>query len=442
MFRSRVDAGRDLATALAPYADRHPVVLGVPRGGVVVAYEVARRLRAPLDVVLVRKLGVPYQPELGFGAIGEGGVQILDHSIIRRAGVSSSAVADVTAREQVELERRIRAYRGDRHPVDIAGQTVIIVDDGIATGVSIRAAAQVVRARGASWVVIAVPVAPPTSVARLFEEADDVVVVEQPAHMMAIGAWYDDFRQVQDAEVTALLVRSADGAHEHARPGSCRAAEVELPIDRHLFEASLHVPDGATGVVAFAHGSGSSRHSPRNRKVASMLNDAGIATLLFDLLTTSEGADRRLVFDIDLLARRLASAVRWLNSNPDSSGLPVGLFGASTGAAAALAAATAEPSLVRAIVSRGGRPDLVSASRLSQVRAPTLLIVGGDDRAVLEMNQEAASHLLCEHRVEVVAGAGHLFEEPGALDAVGHLAADWFSRRLTNALASTGDERR
>jgi putative phosphoribosyl transferase len=435
MFRNRADAGRALAAALEPYAKRHPIVLGVPRGGVVVAFEVARRLGAPLDVVLVRKLGVPYQPELGFGAIGEGGVQILDRSMIGRAGVSQEDVRAVTAREQVELERRIGAYRGDRPPVDIAGHTVIIVDDGIATGVSIRAAAQVVRARGAAWVVIAAPVAPPTSVTRLFEEADDVVVVEEPVHMMAIGAWYDDFRQVEDAEVTELLARSADEAHHHARPGSCRAAEVEIPIERHLFEGELHVPDGATGVVAFAHGSGSSRHSPRNRKVASMLNDTRIGTLLFDLLTPSEGTDRRLVFDIDLLTQRLSAAVRWLESNPDTAGLPIGLFGASTGAAAALATATAEPHLVRAVVSRGGRPDLVRPSRLALVHAPTLLIVGGDDPAVLEMNREAAAHLLCEHRIEVVPGAGHLFEEPGTLEAVGHLAAGWFSHRLTGTLS-------
>jgi putative phosphoribosyl transferase len=434
MFRDRVDAGRALAEALAPYAKRRPVILGVPRGGVVVAYEVARRLRAPLDVVLVRKLGVPYQPELGFGAIGEGGVEILDQSMVARAGVSRDAVADVTERERRELGRRIRVYRGTRPPVDVAGRTVIIVDDGIATGVSIRAAAQVIRARGASWVVIAAPVGPPTTVARLFEEADDVVVVEEPTHMMAIGAWYGDFRQVEDEEVTRLLARAQDEAHHSTRPGACRAAEVEIPMGHHLFEAALHIPDEATGIVAFAHGSGSSRHSPRNQKVASVLNSAHLGTLLFDLLTPSEAEDRRHVFDIDLLAGRLLEAVRWLDSNTDSSGLPIGVFGASTGAAAALGAATAEPALVRAVVSRGGRPDLLAPTRLAMVKAPTLLIVGGADRDVLEMNREAASHLLCEHRIEVVPGAGHLFEEPGALDTVGHLAVDWFSRRLTNAL--------
>ena len=434
MFRDRVDAGRTLAEVLAPYTDRHPVVLGVPRGGVVVAYEVARRLQAPLDVVMVRKLGVPSQPELGFGAIGEGGVAILDQSMIARAGVSPDAVADVTEKEQRELGRRIGAYRGARAPVDLAGQTVIIVDDGIATGVSIRAAARVIRERGASWVVIAAPVGPPSVVARLFEEADDVVVVEEPTHMMAIGAWYQDFHPVQDDEVTRLLARAGDEAHLPARPGACRAAEVEIPIGHHLLEATLHVPDGATGIVAFAHGSGSSRHSPRNQKVAAALNSAHLGTLLFDLLTPGEAQHRNHVFDIDLLAGRLGEAVNWLDSCPDSSGLPIGLFGASTGAAAALTAAAAEPGLVRAVVSRGGRPDLVPPARMALVRAPTLLIVGGADRAVLELNREAATHLICEHRIEVVPGAGHLFEEPGALDAVGHLAAEWFSHRLSGAL--------
>jgi dienelactone hydrolase len=206
-----------------------------------------------------------------------------------------------------------------------------------------------------------------------------------------------------------------------------------IPLQGHLT-----VPDSATGAVVFAHGSGSSRHSPRNRFVAGVLQRAGLATLLVDLLTAKEeDTDRRtahLRFNIDLLSGRLVGIVHWLLVDPRTIGLPVGAFGASTGAAAALIAAAREPERVSAVVSRGGRPDLAGID-LPRVRAPTLLIVGGEDHEVLELNRDAlrALHLSSESRVEIVAGAGHMFEEPGTLEQVAHLAAAWFARHLAAA---------
>ena len=185
---------------------------------------------------------------------------------------------------------------------------------------------------------------------------------------------------------------------------------------------TLGLPDDPAGLVIFAHGSGSSRLSPRNRAVAAHLNAAGFATLLFDLLTEREAGDRANVFDIDLLASRLLAARRWVAQAPEIHDLPVGLFGASTGAAAALRAAAAAPEGIAAVVSRGGRPDLAGAA-LRQVKAPTLLIVGGEDREVLELNRRAASLLAGPHELAVVPGAGHLFEEPGALEQAARLAA-------------------
>lgn len=190
----------------------------------------------------------------------------------------------------------------------------------------------------------------------------------------------------------------------------------------------VSVPERSLGIVLFAHGSGSGRLSPRNQFVASALQEAGLATLLFDLLTEREAEERANVFDISLLAERLLDAVRWCGSDPRVLGLPVGLFGASTGAAAALVAAAREPR-IGAVVSRGGRPDLAEAS-LASVKAPTLLIVGGDDVAVLEMNRSALAMLRCEKRLEIVPGAGHLFEEPGSLERVADLAASWFTGHL------------
>jgi putative phosphoribosyl transferase len=200
-----------------------------------------------------------------------------------------------------------------------------------------------------------------------------------------------------------------------------------LPVGLH---GTMGLPRPAGGLVLFAHGSGSGRFSPRNNYVAAALRRAGLATLLFDLLTENEAADRRNVFDIELLAERLAMATAWVGQREDTKSLPIGYFGASTGAAAALVAAERLQGDIGAIVSRGGRPDMAGPV-LGQVRAPTLLIVGGHDVGVLELNEQAFAQLQCEKSLEIVAGATHLFEEPGALDRVIDLARQWFTGHLT-----------
>jgi putative phosphoribosyl transferase len=216
---------------------------------------------------------------------------------------------------------------------------------------------------------------------------------------------------------------------------------VSVPAGDVRLAGDLAVPAGARGVVLFAHGSGSGRHSPRNRQVAATLGRAGLATLLLDLLTEQEEAVDRdraeLRFDIALLAGRLVAAIDWLAEDPRTRALPIGLFGASTGAAAALVAAAERPLQVAVVVSRGGRPDLAGPA-LGLVRAPTLLIVGGRDRVVLELNRSAAEQLSAEHRLEIVPDATHLFEEPGALERVAALAADWFLRWLSPETSQNG----
>jgi putative phosphoribosyl transferase len=204
--------------------------------------------------------------------------------------------------------------------------------------------------------------------------------------------------------------------------------EATIPVGSVSLPGTLVLPPGPRGVVAFAHGSGSSRHSSRNQYVASVLQQAGIGTLLFDLLTEPEAADRRNVFDLQLLSERLLAAAHWVMSLPELAEQPVGLFGASTGAGAALIAA-AEEEQIGAVVSRGGRPDL-AGPWLERVRAPVLLIVGGDDGAVLGLNREALGELRCEKELAIVEGATHLFEEPGTLEQAARLAADWFVRHL------------
>ncbi|SPM27744.1 Dienelactone hydrolase [Mycobacterium terramassiliense] len=208
-----------------------------------------------------------------------------------------------------------------------------------------------------------------------------------------------------------------------------RDEEIQVVAGAVSVAGHLTIPEHPQGVIVFAHGSGSSRHSPRNRFVAEVLNKAGFATVLFDLLTPEEERDRANVFDIGLLARRLVDVTTWLATQPDTASLPVGYFGASTGAGAALAAAAHPEVKVAAVVSRGGRPDLAGAS-LRNVHAPTLLIVGGRDEMVLRLNRQAQAAIPARCEVAVVPGATHLFEEPGTLEEVAVLARDWFTDHL------------
>ena len=430
-----------LAQELADLADENPVVVALPRGGVPVGYEVARALGAPLDIGLVRKLGAPMQPELGIGALGEGGEAVLDSEAVRRLGVSREELGTVVEREQHELERRRRSYRPGHPQIDVDGRVVVVVDDGLATGVTAAAAARVLRARGARAVVLAVPVCPDGVADRLRAEFDGFVCLSSPRPFRGVGAAYEDFTQTSDREVVDLLARarrrSNGGDRREGAEREHGTDELEVTILESGTELSgtLGLPDDPAGLVIFAHGSGSSRFSPRNKAVAAHLNAAGFATLLFDLLTEREAGDRANVFDIDLLANRLLAARRWAAKAPEIEDLPVGLFGASTGAAAALRAAAAAPDSIAAVVSRGGRPDLAGAA-LRQVTAPTLLIVGGEDQEVLELNRRAATLLAGPHHLAVVPGAGHLFEEPGALEQAARLAVEWFSGRFAGAPSS------
>ena len=209
---------------------------------------------------------------------------------------------------------------------------------------------------------------------------------------------------------------------------------LQIPLDGVVLEGDLSVPARARGLVLFAHGSGSSRFSPRNRAVAAALQEGRLATLLLDLLTQAEEREdevtRHLRFDIALLARRLAAVTDWASRNPETGNLAIGYFGASTGAAAALVAAAHRPAVVRAVVSRGGRPDLAGAA-LERVEAPTLLIVGGYDEPVLDLNRDALERLHGTRQLEIIPRATHLFEEPGALTEVARLAREWFTRFLT-----------
>ena len=439
-LRDRTEAGQRLAEQLTAYAGRSDLlVLGLPRGGVPVAYAIAQALQAPLDVFVVRKLGVPGQPELALGAIASGGMRVLNDDVVWSLDISEAMIDAIVAQEQQELTRRERLYRGERQPLIVRDKTVILVDDGIATGATMRAAIAALRAQQPAKLIVAVGVAPPETCAELKDEVDEVVCLLQPDPFWAVGLWFAEFSATSDDEVRTLLAQAATSfpVEEEARTMTTAKTQgskswpVQIAAGEVTLAGDLCIPPHAQGLVLFAHGSGSSRFSSRNRFVAQTLQEGGLATLLFDLLTPAEERidlrTRELRFNITLLAERLVATTDWVLMQPHLQQFPLGYFGASTGAAAALIAAAQRSDAVSAVVSRGGRPDL-ALPLLAQVKAPTLLLVGGVDYPVIEMNQAALEHLGSTAKLEIVPGASHLFEEPGALEAVAQLARDWFCR--------------
>ena len=390
-FADRHDARR-LASLLERFRDEDPVIVGIPRGGVPVAAEVARALDAPLDIVLVRKLGAPGNPEYAIGALAEGGVRVMSAEAVHAVGLHHAGLERLIAHTQAELDDRLRRYRGGRSPVPLEGRTVLLVDDGLATGRSARAAALSLRRRGPARLVLAVPVAAPSSAEALRDCVDEIVCVAMPADLWAIGLWYHDFQPTSDAEVATLLAE-----HDAADRPVAQEVGVEAGPDL-LLTGDLTLPAAPAGVVAFAHGSGSSRRSPRNRAVATALNQAGIATLLFDLLTPAEEADRANVFDIPLLAERLLAVTRWLRGRRRPRRLPAArlLRGASTGAERPPSSATPKASqAVAAVVSRRrpGRSRRPAAGRGRRAGEVAGRSSAQEDGQVLALNRRAQRHL-------------------------------------------------
>jgi putative phosphoribosyl transferase len=427
-FRDRTEAGEKLAQILAQkYGGQPGAVYALPRGGIAVGVPIARALNMPLDLAIARKIGHPLQPEYAIGAVTEHGEPVINAQAVEH--VDREWFRSEVEAERQEARRRHAAYTGSREPVTSTGKTAILVDDGIATGLTMRAAIQEVRQQRPAKIVVAVPVVPPETAAELTEEVDEVVAVDVPNNYLgAVGAYYKDFHQVDDEEVRRLLQHAGSSEALTEQPLVGEFA-VNIQLDGVSLSGDLGLMEQARGIVLFAHGSGSSRASPRNRVVARVLQRADIATLLFDLLTEDEDLIYRNRFDIAQLRRRLQGVTDWIAQQPALARLPIGYFGASTGSAAALEAA-AERSDIRAIVSRGGRPDLAMAV-LPRIRAATLLIVGSNDEPVLSLNRTAYAALTTtEKDLQIVSGATHLFQEPGALERVAQLATDWFQTHL------------
>ncbi|WP_141731367.1 phosphoribosyltransferase [Oligoflexus tunisiensis] len=436
-LKNRSEAGQLLAEKLMAYADQPNVmVLALPRGGVPVGFEIAQRLKAPLDVFLVRKLGVPGHEELAMGAISSSGDRVLNQEIIDALQISDSVVERVTQRERQEIKRREALYRQNKPPLKFQGKTVVLVDDGLATGSTMLAAIRAVQKQKAAKIVIAVPLAPPSTFDSMKKLGDEMICLMTPEPFYGVGLWYEDFTQTSDDEVVSLLAQAETwirtDPEEKDLPGmqhiSIPAGAVELP-------GKLLIHDGdSQGLVMLIHGTGYPGQSPQHDHIAHRLHEDGFSTVRFDLLTEEEEASelqsRHLRFDIPLLTKRLIQATEWVKNELAHDHQPIGYFSSSTGTAAALKAAATLGHDIKAIVSLSGRPELAGES-LSKVTAPTLFLMGGQDIAIMDLNVCARSRMRPGLvRIEVIPQASHLFEEEGAWLRAANLTSHWFEQHL------------
>lgn len=416
-FADRLQAGRQLATALAAYRGRQPLVLAIPRGALPIGRAVADALAGELDVVQVRKLGAPWNPELAIGAIDEQGERYLS-PYARQLDLDPDWIEQSSQRELQRMRERRARWSPLHPPIPARGRIVIVVDDGLATGASMIAALTAVRAQQPARLICAVPVAAADSLQRVRALADEVICLATPPDFEAVGQYYRDFDPVDEDQVIALL----------QGPAGDPADAGELALVHAGLRAVLTLPAHPWGLVGIAHGSRSGRDSPRNREVARQWSAAGLAVLRMDLLSADETA-AGIEPDLELRARRLLDMLALAQQRPALRGLPLGLFGGSTGAAVALRAAGLAGPAIAAVVSRGGRIDLLDATQLHAVYAPILLLVGSEDRELLALNRRLQP-VLGQAELQVVAGADHLFGSAGALDQVARAALDWFRRHL------------
>ncbi|MDG0817479.1 alpha/beta family hydrolase [Bdellovibrio svalbardensis] len=422
VFKNREDAGRRLGESLLRFKNQNPLILAIPRGGVPIGYEVAKILKAPLDLIMVKKIGAPLNPEFAIGAVSEDSKPLLNHAVIQTYHFNRHEIEKTAQQKIAEVREQIQKLRGNKKPELIEKRVIILVDDGIATGATLFAAIQFLRTKKPAKIIVAAPVAARDTVYELQAMADDVVCLETTDDLIAVGMWYEFFNQVSDQEVIQQLKEI------HFLKSHGLSDEITIKDGMITLSGILTPVENAKALVIFAHGSGSSRHSPRNQYVARELNKRHFSTLLFDLLTDEEASERRYVFDIELLAQRLMKATDWAVDHFKKTPLPIAYFGASTGAGAALIAAAKTRHPIYTVVSRGGRPDL-AMDYLEQVEAPTLLIVGGNDFEVIKLN-ELAKKKLGSCKLVLVANATHVFEEPGALEEVAELAMDWLEEQL------------
>jgi predicted phosphoribosyltransferase/alpha-beta hydrolase superfamily lysophospholipase len=429
-FHDRSDAGKRLAGLLKEQGFENPVVLGIPRGGVPVAAEVAKALAGELAVVVARKLGAPGNPELAIGATTETGASYINMAVAVAAGAGQRYIEAEKTRQIAEAHRREQLFDGHRRP-PVAGRTVIIVDDGIATGATAIAAVRSIKAEGAEHVVLAVPVGPTEMLELLRGEADEVVCLLDDPDFWAVGYYYEDFSQVSDEDVLRTLEKfSAPVAADPTR-------QVEIERDGLSLAGTLTTPagNGPFSLVIFVHGLGSGKDSPRNLVIASRLVDAGIATLLFDLSGHGESSpDPR--DGVDAYVDDLEAAFAWSLEQDGIDRGRVGIAGSSLGAVVAAKALADRRVGPRTMVLRA--PPLETAD-LRAISVPSLVLIGSRDP--LRRQVEAGAVGRPQLTLSLVEGASHLFEEPGALEEATQRTVEWFKSELLKPAPSAAGAR-
>jgi predicted phosphoribosyltransferase/dienelactone hydrolase len=417
-FRDRYDAGEKLAASLEGRGFEKAVVLGIPRGGVPLATVVARALEGELGVVVARKLGAPGNPELAIGATTAIGVTYVNSEVAAQVGADKRYVEAEERRQVEEAQRREQLFDGSRRP-RMQGRTVIVVDDGIATGATAIAAVRSIKAEGAESVILAIPVGPPETVQRLREEADEVVCLDENPGFWAVGQFYDEFEPVSDDEVRQILDDFVPVAADPER-------RVIIQRDGISLAGILATPagQGPFPLVIFVHGLGSSKESPRNQVIAENLVNAGIATLLFDLSGHGESSpDARP--QLVAYAADLEAAFYWARSQPEVRNDLIGIAGSSLGATVAVKALGEGRVRPRTMVLRA---PPIEPEEFSKVHVPSLVLIGSEDplRSSVQIGVAGNTGLT----LAVVEGASHLFEEPGTLEEALHRTVDWFAASL------------
>ncbi len=429
LFQDRAGAGRSLAAKLEPVISHPCVVAAIPRGGVAVALPIVERLRVPLTVVYARKLTAPFAPEFAFGALDEDGETVIEPASVGMLGLSPDDIEKVKAKVGAEIRRRMALYPVRPLASYLPGSAVVLVDDGLATGLTMRAALRYARRHGAREIIVAVPCASAEAARRFRQEADRFVSLVVDPEFAAVGQYYIDFAQVSDEQVTAMLARAqTQDAPVDPEPTGLR---VSFKNSRGLHLAGrllLPVPAGPHPIVVFAHGRGSGKDSPRNLAVAEELRAAGYAAFLFDFTGhgESEGTDEESTpaQQID----DLGAALDVLATLDEVDGSRIGVAGSSSGAAVALLRAADDPRIL-ALVLRSANPAGAEAAA-SRVTAPTLLVVGEHDEPIRAASAELLERLGGPRRLVVAAGGDHLFEAPESLRIATRETVVWFDQHL------------
>lgn len=423
VFRDREEAGRLLAERLARVVHTPCVVAAIPRGGVVVALPVADRLGAPLTVVYARKLTAPAAPEVAFGAVDEDGQVLVDSAAAVALGLDPADVDAARRRVAHDIERRIAAYGVPPLGRYLPGPEVVLVDDGLATGLTMQAALRYARRHGARVVTVAVPCASAAAAQHFEREADRFVSLVVDQEFVAVGAYYQEFRVVDDEVVRALLERA------RGEPPAAGGQRVWFRNARgYRLAGELLAPAGAPCPgVAVAHGRGSSKASPRNRAFAQALRSAGMAVLLFDFTGHGDSEGRETESTLEQQTDDLRAALEFLRRLPAVDGSRLGMIGASTGAAAVLRVAADEPA-VRALVLRAPTPGPARAAA-AKLRVPTLVVVGDRD-PLARADSEALARDVAGARLELVPEGDHLLSEPRALAHAIRLVTQWMREHL------------